>query len=475
MAKTNSTFSNIPRFVLLAIPFFGFVGLAIWFPLFPNVHTVPQLDVFSFSSSLFLGVTYALIITLLYGLYLYIYRRLKVAPFKMPLATQLLAATFYGLPMLMTYPINATDIYRYVIRGRIKSTYGLNQFTAPPNAIPDDLFAPLAGEWADATSPYGPIWELVATAVTAVTQDNLGLGLVILKLLGLGLHLAIGVLIWQMAKSAAVRSADTASWLWLGNPALLFIFVQNGHNDALMLGWGMLAVYFLRGKRPYLAMFFAILAPLTKPIGLLILPFIGLAAWRLFPNWKQKLGYMFASIGLFILLGWVAFLPFGSPLALVQRLQGELIGGASFSPVTLFILFLLEFDVPFTFARLSWILQSVYGGVGLWLMWLTFNGRSPLRSTSNMFWGYLLQAFNFRIWYASWLFPWLLIEEKDDDYWLNTAVYFLLTTQLSVIIYSHIRAFLLGNNVFYSHLIGVLFTFGLPFLLASRYRVLAAR
>ncbi len=467
LANQKSTLQKIPLILLLALPLLGFILISIWFPLFPHFNSVPQLDVRSFTPSLLSGFVYAIFVIGLYGLYLHIYRRLNAKHDNVSLGQLLFSAVLYGLPLLFTYPINATDLYRYIIRGRIKSAYGLNQFVTPPNAIPNDLFATLAGEWADATSPYGPIWELTATAVTAITQDNLGAGLLVFKSLGLLFHLAIGVLIWKMTK----RNSLAASWLWLGNPALLFIFVENGHNDALMLFWGMLSFYFLQEKRPYLAIVFAIFAPLTKPIGLLILPFIGLAAWRHLPSWRQKTIYTVASLGLFVGLALLVFLPFGSPLALVERLQNELIGGASFSPMTLVILILMEMEASFSFAQLSLIVQGLFGIVAIVLMWQTFNGRSAYQTVSNIFGGYLLQAFNFRLWYASWLFPWLIVEERGDSFWLNTAVYFLLTSQLSVIIYGHIRFFLLSGDIFFAHLLGVGFTFGLPILLALVYPI----
>ncbi len=73
----------------------------------------------------------------------------------------------------MAYPINANDIYRYVIRGRVTSIYEKNPFIVSPDDHLEDPFLPFAGEWAKETSPYGPLWEIVASNITARTGNLL--------------------------------------------------------------------------------------------------------------------------------------------------------------------------------------------------------------------------------------------------------------------------------------------------------------
>ena len=146
-----------------------------------------------------------------------------------------------ALPLLFAYPINATDVYRYVIRGRVASAYGQSPFVAPPAEFIGDPFMPLAGEWAGETSPYGPLWEVVAAGVTAVSGDNLLLGVVLFKLLALACFLAGGALIWAAAGERPGRVAAALLWAW--NPALLLTFALNGHNDALMMGLVVFALW----------------------------------------------------------------------------------------------------------------------------------------------------------------------------------------------------------------------------------------
>ncbi len=139
-------------------------------------------------------------------------------------------------------------------------------------------------------------------------------------------------------------------------------------------------------------------------------------------------------------------------------------GGAGFSPLTL-VYFLGEFlGVDVTVAQLadvgSWLFVLLTGG----LLWWTWRGRDSFRSVTDIFAGYIVQALSFRLWYAAWLFPWTLVDPTERR--LRVGFLFLLTTQLSVLIYGHLNASVLGNMAL-AHLIGIPFTFILPLLLAG--------
>ncbi|MFO7540113.1 MAG: hypothetical protein R6X32_18895, partial [Chloroflexota bacterium] len=100
-------------------------------------------------------------------------------------------------------------------------------------------------------------------------------------------------------------------------------------------------------------------------------------------------------------------------------------------------------------------------------LWWGFADKRPsIRGSADIFTAYLWHAFSFRLWYAAWAFPWLLLD--DRSYWRRVGFWFLLTTQLSVLIYGHLRFYALGGSLVWSHLIGVSFTFGLPLLLAGK-------
>lgn len=467
---------RVPLWLLVLLSLLGYVVLARWFPLIPRFGEAPPGDVRTFAPTLVGGLGYGLLLCGLYGLYGLGVRRVGMRLDRPRLALLVATAVLFSLPLLLTYPINANDLYRYVIRGRVSSTYGTSPYSAPPSDFPDDPFLPLAGEWAGETSPYGPLWELTAGAVTAVSGNNLLLGMLLFKGVGLAAHVGTAVVIWLILSLARAsrerRAAYTLLWAW--NPSLLLFFVMDAHNDVVMLLWMVLGVLLTRLQRPVLGFLALALGALTKPVGLLALPLFFLALLRGQPDGRARLRFATLSVGGALLLGTLAFLPFGAPWELALRLLREASGAGGFSPLALLILVgRTFFGLPMPAQPLTWTALLLFGLLVMWLLWTTWHGRSPLRSSADVFLGYSLQAFSFRIWYTAWPFPWLLLDAADNEaqpwpaYRLRVGLWFLLTVQLSVIIYGHVRIFWLGSDMLWAHLIGVPFTFGLPFLLAA--------
>lgn len=452
----------------------GYWLVRYWFPLRPYYDQLPQADIRFFTPTLFSGLAYAAWLCLLFGLVWLAYRRVLAET--RPISLRMLMGTAFLLafPLLLTYPINATDVYRYIVRGRINSIYGQNPFAVPPNGVEGDAFLPFAGEWAGATSPYGPIWETAAGAITAISQDNLYWGIILFKAVGLSVHLGITILIWQSLadKSPPVQAARSLLWAW--NPALLLMFVVDAHNDVFMLFWLVWGWYLAKNGRITAGFVVMLLAPLTKPIGLLALPIFFLHFWREMATARLRLQFLLLSGLGGVTAVTLAFLPFSSPLSLISRLQSEAIGGAGFSFGALLLLLAGQLDINITIDLLNGLGLLLATMFGLWIIWLSWRvwlGRSPIRSLANGFAGSYLQALNYRIWYSTWLLPWLLLAdggEKPTGYRLRAGMWFLLTSQLSVIVYGHLRVYALGGSQLLAHAIGVPFTFGLPLLLARQ-------
>ena len=469
------TTSNLQKYhtnltILALASLIGYAIFWLWFPLRPYFNAVPLQDVRTFAPSLLSGLGYGLLLLALFGLYWLAFRVVQARRTAPSLVVLLGTAVLFAIPLLQTYPINANDLYRYVIRGRISSVYGESPYTTPPDAYPDDPFLPLAGEWAGETSPYGPMWELLAASVTRLTQNNLLAGLLSFKLVGLLAHLVCGWLIWQLLARSNPASQRSITLLWLWNPALLLMFVVDGHNDVVMMVWQLMGIWFWRQKRPSAALFFLLLAALTKPIALLPLPIFALAIWQDLPSNQARLrvmGWIAVGGGTAV---WLTFLPFGSPVDLAIRLLREASNNPGFSPATLLLLIASEINQPLSFELVANLFRLPFGLLLLWLLWRGWHGRSPLRAAADTFYTYSLQALSFRLWYSTWPFLWLLLEDDTAEamptFRLRAGLWFLLTVQLSVIIYGHLRVYALGGSQLAAHLIGIPFVFFLPFLLA---------
>ena len=105
----------VPLWAALILSFAGYLILGLWFPLGPNFNLSPTLDVRALAPELWQGILYALLIAVLYGLYLLAVRIVSRHENGLSLTGVLLAAGAFCLPLLFTYPINATDIFRYFI------------------------------------------------------------------------------------------------------------------------------------------------------------------------------------------------------------------------------------------------------------------------------------------------------------------------------------------------------------------------
>ncbi len=443
-------------------------------PLAPWVNHLPQADIRTFTPSLWSSLWYALWLCGLFALYWLAFKAVRWGKRPFSLTAILLTTSLFAIMLWLTYPFNATDLYRYVIRGRIQSTYGESPFATPPNQFPDDPLADYAGEWADAASPYGPIWELSAGLLTRLSDENLLAGLLLFKGFAVITFLINTVLIWLLLtpQQTAVRVAYTLLWAW--NPALLLIFIADGHNDGFMIMWLLLGLFISRRGHATAGFLVMLLAPLTKPIGILALPFFFLATLRSMPNWWARGKFTLTiSLGALTLL-LISFLPFGSPLDLLARLAREITAVPGFSVAVMLSFIASLFGQPVTQTLLSTIglpLTITAVIMGIWLLWRTWQGRVPERRAADIFGLYIWQALGFRIWYAAWPFPWLLLDTPNGDsrltYRLRVGLWFLLTSQLSVLIYGHLRIYALNGSQAAAHLIGVPFTFGLPFFLAK--------
>lgn len=446
-----------------SLPWFMFLGalmMGAWFPFVP--HALSLGDVFSFAPSLPAGLAYAALFGALFAACLLAARAIRRKQWSLTWMAALTWTWLIGLPLIVTYPINAIDVYNYYWVGRLVVHYQANPFVTPPAAFPNDPYLPLMGEWGTTTTPYGPMWAVVSAAIYWLSQGQVTVALLLFKLLGLLALTVTGYLLWRLleTRSPAERLSRVVLWLW--NPALLFMFVVDAHNDALMLLWLVAGVWLIERRRPAAGLSVASLAALTKLSGALAWPFLALYAWRQLPTRGQRLRLgLWATVG----VGSVAlllFAPFGSARPLLERLASESQEGGSFSPLVFVILAGRAVNPAWSAAGLvrgaTWLFAA--GAMGL-IGW-NWAGRPVWRVTADIYAFYLLTAFRFRIWYPTWLLPWLLLDDNNPR--LAAGLTFLLTSQLSVILYGHVREAWLQGDIVLAHFIGVPFVFGLPLL-----------
>ena len=419
----------------------------------------------------------------------------------------LLSGAAFALILLFSYPQMAIDMLVYALHSRGWALYGLSPFIANVEAFPPgDPWAGLAGEWSDAASPYGPLWEWLSLGAYHLSGGNFLVQLYILKIIGVLAYLGSAWLIYRILRLVHPRwaMAGTAFFAW--NPLVLFESVQNAHNDIVMVFFLLLAIwaytrlldtpkgwqYFAFSALFILGFTFSIL---IKFITLLILPFflLGLALRQ--KNWLNRFAVMTVN-GLAIMLlsgllmrpdwpGWENW-------AVLQA--GE---GAGRSLAALLVLALREIPEISTsqaFTYTNRLIYLTFGGIYLWGLWRVIcQGRkcfsatvitpnaafeAPLRAGFYIFvWYILLVASVFHAWYLLWFISLaaLLIPEKRV---LSVAFIFSLMALLVIPYYETIRVWLpyLNQNHLLGHLIGVpllivpvLFSLWMPILILPEF------
>ena len=144
------------------------------------------------------------------------------------------ATALWSLPLLVGPPLFSRDVYAYAGQAQVVLA-GLDPYVDGPADVPGRIADEVDGVWAQAPSPYGPVFLWLAARVVAVTGDR-----PLAAAYGMRLLAVVGVLLvaWALPRLASSYGVAPSRALWLGlaNPLLLLHFVAGAHNDALMVG-----------------------------------------------------------------------------------------------------------------------------------------------------------------------------------------------------------------------------------------------
>lgn len=195
------------------------------------------------------------------------------------LAIICLAGAVFSTILLFMYPVTAADLYDQIFRGRITTHYSLNPFLASPGIFGSDPFLPFVA-WKGEGSPYGPLWELLATIPSFLGGDDLWNNLIYFKFLVIIFYGLSTFLIYRILRIMRPEWALRGVLFFAWNPLVVYEIAGNGHNDAILVTFVLLAIYvFVRGYR--LGFLPALMAGvLTKFIPALLVPIAIAALWR---------------------------------------------------------------------------------------------------------------------------------------------------------------------------------------------------
>ena len=155
------------------------------------------------------------------------------------------------LPLLVVPPLFSGDVYSYVAQGEMWS-HGINPYSINPNYKSlgiDPFYRFVSPIWANATSPYGPLFLSASALILKVTGHNELLSIDGFRLLAFGGTVLMGIFIPRLARSYGFDGA-LAFVLVALNPLVLLYLVAGAHNDALMIGLLVAGLALARSGRP---------------------------------------------------------------------------------------------------------------------------------------------------------------------------------------------------------------------------------
>lgn len=141
------------------------------------------------------------------------------------------------LPLTIAPPMFSRDVYSYLAQSEITAR-GLDPYAiGPAQALGLDnvLTRTVPTIWRDTPAPYGPLFLWIGRGISAITGDNIVVGIYFHRACAL---IGVALIVWALPRLAKRCGVASVSALWLGaaNPLLIFHLVSGVHNEALMLG-----------------------------------------------------------------------------------------------------------------------------------------------------------------------------------------------------------------------------------------------
>jgi hypothetical protein len=171
--------------------------------------------------------------------------------------------------LLMSPPLQLTDVFNYVGYARLGSFHGLNPYT---HVIADELHDPVYrfSTWHNLHSPYGPLFT---AATYLLPLRSLALSYWLLKVITVVASMGFLALVWKCARLLG-RDPRFALVFVAFNPIYLVWAIGGFHNDFFMLVPSMGAIALLLARRYRAAGAVLMLAVAVKFTAILLLPFL---------------------------------------------------------------------------------------------------------------------------------------------------------------------------------------------------------
>ncbi|MFQ5575698.1 MAG: hypothetical protein ACE5G8_01780 [Anaerolineae bacterium] len=456
MSRLKSLPPPFPALTALTVAIYLFV-FTLPFPLAGLFNTIPPVDYAQLTGRSAGGMAaFAAGLAALFGLYLWAMRISRALP---PAAAY--SGGLFALLLFFSYPTLAIDLFIYALHSRGWGLYGLNPLAnSPANLPPADPWRGLAAEWANAPSPYGPLWEVLNLGAFKLAGGNFLAHLFALKAIAVLAYIACIALVGAILAQTRPEWRATGMLAFAWNPLVLLETAQNGHNDIVMVALMLAVVWALVTNRPGGVMPLLALSVLVKFVTVLLAPFflLCLALNQPTPARRARAGVIYGLI--FAALVAAAMFPLwpGRDTWAVLKAGGS--AGRSLMALTILALRpMLGHSAAFDAGRLlasgAW---AVVVGRAIWR-----RGSRPAETATVLYLGWviffsylLLAAPVFHAWYVLWFLPpaILLLPESRP---FRASLVFSFTALLIIPYFETVRIWYpaLMQNHLLGHAIGV--------------------
>lgn len=203
------------------------------------------------------------------------------------------AVWLWSIPLLVTLPIVSRDVFAYIGQGRLVEA-GQDPYVDGISSLNNWFQLGTDTMWAQDGTPYGPLFLTIEYLVVKVTGGSTDAAILFFRAIAF-----IGVLLTlrYLPKLAQLHSTSgaKAAWVVVANPLFLINFVASAHNDSLMVGLSVWAVYLACKQKGIMAVVVLTASIGVKPITLVLLPFIGLLWAGKDASWPRRILYWFYS------------------------------------------------------------------------------------------------------------------------------------------------------------------------------------
>jgi len=334
-------------------------------------------------------------------------------------------------PLLIAPPVFSHDAYSYAAQGWMLHN-GISPYDVGPSVLPGYFADQVAWVWRDTPAPYGPLALQMSHGIVVLAGYAPFTSAMLMRIPALLGVLLIGWCTPRIARRMGVDSA-AASWFVMCNPILIIDFVGGMHNDALMTGLMLLAIWLTLHLRQWWlgALIVGVAATIKQPalLAAVVLPLvvIPVARWGDLRQVLRAGARVAASVGLAI--GVFAGISVATGLGFGWINAVDVPGMVDTVSPFLVVGYVIQWGVDAlgldSTGRMAINVSRAVGVVvfAVGAVWLAVRhlGKRPLHFLS---WTYLLFAFcapALHSWYVLWggvLFP----LTKPSTWWLRAAV-----------------------------------------------------